>query len=279
MIHLVCDTSPNLPAELVAEHEITLVPIYIYYGNETLREGFDLDTAGYYRRQSNHGEAPSTSAPPVSDFIDAYEAIFEADPEASILSIHVSSYLSGTIGAAQQAAKQLAGRDIRIIDTYSCTIGHGLLAVEAAMLIRQGYSADAIAQHLTAMRDQQRMYVGMEGLGPLAQSGRLYRLSRMAASLGSMKPIIMTREGTLEGHAKWDERPQMVDTLRDLALSAAAANGKLRLGITYGQNEAEALTLGANLCDALQPEMFLTCQLGPAFSYYFGNRALGVAWF
>src|SRR5678815_876490 len=120
MIVIVTDTSAALPAGAVQGYQIARVPIYLYFGSETYREGFDITTQEVVARMAR-GEMPSTSEPAALDFELAYASLFNVAPDIEILSIHVSSLLSGTLASAQQAASKLEDCCIKLFDTQSCT--------------------------------------------------------------------------------------------------------------------------------------------------------------
>lgn len=275
MIHIVSDTSANLSSQQIAQYNIHLAPIYLYFGTQTFREGLDITSAEVHQRLSE-GQTPATSEPPSHDFDVLYGDILANDPAATIFSIHVSGALSGTVASATQAAEKLPDADIHIIDSRSCTIGHAMLLLEAARLVDQQATRDQICERLQQIIQSMQVYFTMETLGPLANSGRLYRLARMAMSLGRAKPLVMIKEGTLEGVDKFNRSDEALPVLINVAGAAPVGS---HLGIAHADREDDACALADHLQLTLSPTSIIISEIGPAFRYYFSRGALGVGWY
>jgi DegV family protein with EDD domain len=275
VIVIVTDTSAALPVDAIQHYQLVRVPIYLYFGSELYRDGFDITPQQVFDRMAR-GAMPSTSEPATQDFEQAYASLFAAAPDIQILSIHVSSLLSGTLASARQAASKMVGCNIHLFDSQSCTLGHGMMVLEAAQMVEQGAALPEIIARLEHIRASIQFYIALESLGPLAQSGRLWHLSRMAGSLGKMKPIIRVRNGILEGFEKQPTIQKSIERLCEVAMSAPQG---ATLGITHSARPDDAATLAEALTGAIKPSSLLIPELGPAFSFYFSSGALGVAWY
>jgi DegV family protein with EDD domain len=275
VILIVTDTSAALPVDAIQHYQLVRVPIYLYFGAELYRDGFDITPQQVFDRMAR-GEMPSTSEPAAQDFEQAYASLFAAAPDIQILSIHVSSLLSGTLASAQQAASKMVGCNIHLFDSQSCTLGHGMMVLEAAQMVEQGAAMPEIIARLEHIRASIQFYIALESLGPLAQSGRLWHLSRMAGSLGKMKPIIRVRGGILEGFEKQPTILKSIERLREVAMGAPQG---ATLGITHSARPDDAVALAEALTGTIKPSSLLIPELGPAFSFYFSSGALGVAWY
>ena len=130
-VKIVTDSSADLPAELVQELGITVVPLYLRFGEEVYRDRIDITEDEFYQRLSRDPVHPSTIQPTPQDFVDFYQKLL---PEADgIVSIHISSKLSGTCNSALQG-KELIERKcpVEVIDSQATTMGLGLIAMIAA---------------------------------------------------------------------------------------------------------------------------------------------------
>src|SRR6185436_12299907 len=107
MIKIVSDTMSSLPADVCAEYDIHLVPPYVQFGSEVFLDQVQLKPAEFYRRLTSSGETPVTSQSTVADFEKVYRDIFTKHPNATIISIHMTSALSGTYASAQGAARRI----------------------------------------------------------------------------------------------------------------------------------------------------------------------------
>src|SRR5512147_872211 len=135
---IVTDSAVDLPEEMFAQLGIERMPLLINFGSEALRSGIDIQAEEFYRRLvANRDNLPTTSQPSVGDFVDLYRRVGQLDKD--IVSLHVSSGLSGTINSAAQAAKQCPELNITLIDTKTLSAAEGFQIVAAAQAIRRGW--------------------------------------------------------------------------------------------------------------------------------------------
>lgn len=282
MLKIITDTTAGLPQYILDEYGIPLVAQYVHFGDEAVRDVYDINTAEFYRRQAAASELPKTSAPSVGDFLTTFEGIFSEDPSATVLCIHPSTEVSGTVRSAMPAAAQIREKypqaDIRIFDTRSVSIGLGLSVMEAAQMARDGASADDIMARLEYMRDNLQIFFVVGTLEYLAKGGRIGRASHLVGTLLDIKPILAIVDGVVESYAKARTRKRSVAELRSIALNAARGKPGLRLGVAHAVCEGEARLLADELCADLNPEVFLFSDLGPSIGVHAGPQALAVGW-
>ncbi len=280
MIKIVTDTDSNLPQAVVDEYGIELVPIHIIFGDEVVREHFEIQPAESYLRMSAAAELPTTSQPPAGEFKVVYDRILVKDPETTILSIHISADMSGTIASARAAADELPGADIRFFDTRSCSIGQALMVRQAAEMVRGGATAEAILDRLAQMRDEIKVYFVLNTLEYLAKGGRIGKASHMMGSMLQIKPMLGIEEGVIAPAEKFRTWRKAVAGLRDLVLeqAPAAGDGALHVGVAYAANYEEMVDLVGVLRAELAPAELLICEVGPGIGVHTGPGALGVCW-
>ncbi len=285
MIRIVTDTTAGLPQEILDEFGIPMVPQYVHFGEETVRDSFEMSATEFYARQAAAAELPKTSAPPTGDFIKLFTAILSEDPAATILCIHPSAEVSGTVRSAHPAAAQMAEQypqaDIRIIDTRTVSIGLGLMVWEAARMARDGASADDILSRLAYMRDHNTTFFVVDTLEYLAKGGRIGRASHLLGTLLDIKPILTLSDGTVASHSKARTRHRAVAQMREMVVAGAQASpgsGRLMLGVAHGICEDEAQELANALRAELNPDVFLFAEVGPAIGVHGGPRILAVCW-
>src|SRR5581483_1891010 len=137
-VAIVSDTCHYLPAELVEQHRIHLVSLYVHWQGETEPESAIEDYDAYYERLRVAADLPTTSQPSIGDFLDVYRPLLADGHE--IVSIHLAGGMSGTVSAAEQAREQLgpdAGR-VEVIDSESACGGQGLVVLAAAAAAQNG---------------------------------------------------------------------------------------------------------------------------------------------
>jgi len=279
LIKIVTDANTNLPREIVDEYGITMVPAYVIFGQEALREYFELDSAGFFARLSENHALPTTSQPSIGDFQIVYRRILEEFPGATILSIHITSLGSGTFSSAQQAAKLLTEADIRLFDTRSFSLSQGLMVYEAARMARQGASPDDILARLADMRDRMQTYFVLDTLEYVYKGGRVGVATHMLGTLLDIKPVLTIRDGAIVPHSRHRTRTRAFAALRDMALEGGRGKRALRVSVMYALHDQYARELAEELKAALDIETLIVGDVGPALSVYTGPGALGVAWY
>src|SRR5436190_5544417 len=150
-VKIVTDSTCDLPRELVDQLEITVVPLTVFFGDEALLDGVDIDPPEFYERQARSAVLPRTSQPSVDLFRVAYEELGQETNE--VVSIHLSSKMSGTLNAASVAREVVAHSvHVDLIDSYNVGLGLGLIVLEAAAMAKGGAPlADVVAVARRAM--------------------------------------------------------------------------------------------------------------------------------
>lgn len=275
MLKIVTDTTCNLPPAWFNQYQITVIPFNIQFGLETFREGIDINPATFYQRIQAEQALPTTSQPAIGDFIDIYRQ-FAVDG-SEIISIHVTSKLSGAWQAAVLAARQLHGQvTVHVVDSLTGSVGLGLMVREAAQLAQAGWNGADIVRQLEARRDQINVFIMLKDLRYARMSGRVGALRETLASLLDVKPIIGVVEGALVPLDR--VRGQKKGFARMLDLAAAAVEQKpVYVGMTHALAQAEAEQLLVELQNRLNcRETFLT-ELALSLAVHFGPGAVGFA--
>ncbi len=197
MWRVVADSTMDLPAEYIERHGIEVVPISIHFNGETYLDRVTLSEEAFYRLIDERGIIPKTSQPSPGQFAEVYTALRGAGAEA-VLSLHISSKLSGTYDSALQAARMVADTvRVEVFDSWSGSGGLGFMALEAARMAEAGKSLDEALARLAWMREVMRIYLMLDNLKFAQMSGRVTFVQQMVASMLRMKPIIAVKEGEL----------------------------------------------------------------------------------
>lgn len=275
MIHIVTDSDANLPPDLIDGLGIRVVPIHLVFGDEVLREGVEITSEEAYRRMGS-GALPTTSQPPVGEFLAVYEAIRREDPAGPILSLHISGTLSGTVGSAQQAAAMVEG--VTVFDTRSASLGQGLMVREAARMAGEGRPLAAILRCVEDMRDQMQIYFVLETLDHLARSGRIGRAAHLVGNLLDIRPILTMQEGVVVPHSRHRTYPRARREMRRLVEARADPGPRLQIGVVHAGAAEAARRMADALDAALDPGVLLFSEIGPGIGVHLGPGAVGVCW-
>ncbi len=193
-MRIVTDSAVDLPEEMFAQYGIERMPLLINFGTQSLRSGIDILPEEFYRRLAADPEhLPTTAQPSVGEFVDLYRRVGRQDK--NIVSLHVSSGLSGTINSAAQAAKQCPELNITLIDTKTLSAAEGFQIVAAAQAIRRGWPLEKLKQRVHEVADQTEIFFTLDTLHYLQKGGRIGRVQAMAGSLLNLKPVITVDKG------------------------------------------------------------------------------------
>jgi DegV family protein with EDD domain len=196
MLRIVTDGAADLPAGWEKEYDIQVVPINIQFGDKTYLQGVDLSNEAFYQLVEESGKIPKTSQPSPFQFKEFYEHVAKAGE--TILSMHVTSKLSGTFESAVVAAGELSGKfNIIPFDSGSGSAALGMMCREARLLERAGVATQQIVERMYQIRRNVQIALTMDKLDYARMSGRVGALQAVLASALNLKPIIMLREGFL----------------------------------------------------------------------------------
>lgn len=199
-IRIVTDSTAEIPAEVAQAHGVTVVPLTVFFGDEAYRDGIDLDNAGFYRKLQASKELPRTSQPSPAMFQQEYTRLIEEGADG-ILSIHLSSHLSGTYQSACAAREMVAEAGsavpIEVIDSLSISVGMSRAILHAAEAARQGKSLEELKAQVADELARTRILAVLDTLEFLKRGGRIGGARAMLGNMLSVKPIVSLREGVV----------------------------------------------------------------------------------
>lgn len=194
---IVSDTTSYLPEEMLASRGVERVSLYVSLGGEQRRESEITDYNTFFERLRESEEGATTSQPSVGDFIEVYGPLLDAERE--IVSLHLSSGISGTYEAAMQAKQRLTdegqgGDRIHVVDSRTAAGGTGMLLLAATSLAKAGASPDQIVERITEVRAELRMWFAIDTLEYLRRGGRIGAARAWLGSALQIKPILTLEE-------------------------------------------------------------------------------------
>ncbi|MCC6261831.1 MAG: DegV family protein [Anaerolineales bacterium] len=196
MLRIVTDGAADILPEWEKEYGIDMIPVNILFGEESYLQGVDLDNEGFYKLVDESRKIPKTAQPSPHQFIEFYRKI--AQKGDTILSIHITSKLSGTYASAISAAEELKGEFTVIpIDSASGSLGIGLLCREARKMERAGKTTEEIVASLEAAKEKICVILTLDTLEYAKLSGRVGTLQAALASVLNVKPIAVLRDGVV----------------------------------------------------------------------------------
>lgn len=195
-IKIVTDSICDLPAEVVKEYDISVVPVYINIDGQSFLDGIDLPRSEFYARLPVYPVSPTTSAPGPAAFVHAYDQAAAEGAEA-VISIHVAETVSATINAARVAKDMFSKIPVWVVDSGQLSLGIGFQAIAAARAALSGNSIDQILETLQDLRKRTYVYAVIDTLEYLRRSGRLSRYKAKLGAMVKLKPILSFHDGKL----------------------------------------------------------------------------------
>lgn len=243
MLRIVTDGAVDLPTEWYKEYDIHRIPINVHFGEEkTFVQDVELDQDGFYKLvDSKSLPHPKTSQPSPHQFAEFYKKI--AQPGDTILSIHITSKLSGTYASSVAAAEELKGTYMVVpVDTLCGTMGTAFMCRSARQMERAGKSVDEIKKFIEDIRSKTHVILTLETLEYAKRSGRVGTLSAALASVLNVKPIAMLKDGIVDMVDRVRTRKGAVDRVLDLA-KENVGDSPVHIGVVHARDEASAKSL------------------------------------
>ncbi len=188
MIALVTDSTSDLPKEILEKYQIEVVPLTVHFGEKVYQDKIDLTTEEFFAKMESSEKMPTTSQPSVGLFMEKYRELSKEYDQ--ILSIHLSSKLSGTIESARLAAVEIDDCQIEIIDSRVTTLGLGFLVMMAARLRDQGKDIAFIKEKIENMRKNIYIAFTVSDLSYLEKGGRIGKAQAFLGSIFNFNPIL-----------------------------------------------------------------------------------------
>ncbi|HEY5903484.1 MAG TPA: DegV family protein [Anaerolineales bacterium] len=216
MLRIVTDGAADMPPAWEAEYDISIIPINIIFGDKTYLQTVDLSNEGFYRLVDETKKIPKTSQPSPHQFVEFYKQV--AQPGDEIISVHVTSKLSGTYVSVVAAAEQVKGLfTVYPVDSKIGSVGIGLMCREARRMERAGKTGPEIVRYLEAIRERVRVILTLDTLEYARMSGRVGTLQAALASALNVKPIAVLRDGVLNMEEKVRTRKAALERVIEMA--------------------------------------------------------------
>jgi len=241
-VMIVTDSTANIPAELLDGNPIVSVPLQVIWGNEILRDGIDIQAREFYERLSVAKEMPSTSQVTPEEFKSMYGRLIEEGYD--ILSMHISSKLSGTLDSAVQAKKAFPNARIELVDSLSTSMAMGFQVLCAARMAGIGATLEECKVVAEKAKANTGVYFVVNTLEFLHRGGRIGGAQAFLGTMLNMKPILELREGRIEAIERIRTISKAIDRLLDLVEQRVSKEqGPVRLCVVHANAEKEGKAL------------------------------------
>jgi DegV family protein with EDD domain len=274
-VAVVTDSTAYLPADVLAGYGIEVVPLYVVLAGRSGREGQDIGPTDVARALSARGGHVSTSRPTPGDFVATYRRVLDAGADR-LVSIHLSSELSGTWDAARLAAAQVGEHVVKVVDSRSAAMGSGFAVLAAARAAAEGEDVDAVAEAARRTAARTRTLFVVDTLEHLRRGGRIGSAAAILGSALAVKPVLHVQDGRVVPLEKVRTSARALNRLVQRAVEAAGGGGA-SLAVHHLAAPERAERLAAELRERVPGIRELhVSELGAAIGAHVGPGAVGV---
>lgn len=275
MVKIVTDGVSDIPLEIAEELGITIVPLYVRFGNETYRGRVDLSTEEFYRKLVTSRTFPTTAAPSPGDFTRVYDKLAEETDE--ILSIHVTSKLSAVYDAALRGKERMKSKrkcQVEIIDSKSAIMAQGLMVIAAAKEAHNGANIDQVINAVKEVIPKAHIRMCFDTLEYLRRGGRIGRAQALLGSMLRINPILGMKDGEAFPVGRERSRSKAIEALYNFAKSFSSIQG---LAVEHATTPEDAEALAQHLDPVFPRERIYISKVSPVVGAHVGPHVIGIA--
>ena len=277
MVKIITDTTSCLPSDIQSRFQIPVVPQMIHFGEDSFFEIRDIDIARFMSLLTQSKSLPKTAAPPPELFSKLFSA--HTDRTQSILCIHPSSDLSGTVRSAETAKMDFHDLDIHIIDTRLVASPLGTLVHQAAIWAEENQDVQEIIPKLYALSKRCRIYFLVATLDYLARGGRIGGASALVGNVLQVKPILNLVDGQVEPLIKERTFSRALEKMKSLVVEEYPPDNDGFLSIMHAGELELATEMATYFKDKLSIQDPLISTLPPAIITHVGPGSIAVGFF
>jgi len=276
-VAIVTDSTASLPMDVAASQDVWVVPLHVVLDGRQYSEGVDVNTAELAAALRTFS-AVSTSRPSPQAFLDVYEAA-AANGADAVVSVHISSDMSGTVGSAALAASQ-SPIPVEVVDSRSVGMAMGYAALSAAAAAKQGLDAKTVAAIARARAQAATVIFYVDTLEHLRRGGRIGAASALLSSALAIKPLLALSDGHITPIERVRTSARALSRLQELALRAVDAAGEP--GVDIAVHHLDSQTRASELAERLRSRVsssttVILVELGAVVGAHVGPGTIAVA--
>jgi DegV family protein with EDD domain len=273
---IVCDSGADLTIEEYRDLDVTVFPLKVEVDGVSYQAGIDIGAREFYDLMDQAKSMPKTATPSLGDVVDIYKRLAKEDPD--IISVHISSGLSGTWGVAKQAAALVPEANISVVDTLTLSAGQAWQVRAAALMAKANKSREEILAHLAQIQKAVTSHFTLPDLKYLIAGGRIGHLKGLLASLLGIKPIIEVdqQDGKYYDKSKKRSFQKAIEEIPSLLQKYHEAGTQLRAQLVTAANSEGGLKLKTAMEKVFNVTWEPEVVLGTALGAHTGRGLVGV---
>jgi DegV family protein with EDD domain len=275
-VAIVTDSTAYIPKDLVEQYHITVAPQILVWGNETFRDGIDIDPEAFYNRLKKASIMPTTSQVSISAFEQIFRQLLDEGYE--VLAILISKLLSGTIDSALQARDLLPGAPIEIVDSKTTAMAMGFQVLAAARAAQEGASL----AECKALAEKATQHVGVifavDTLEFLHRGGRIGGGARFLGTALNIKPILEVTGGKVEAVERVRTRSKSLQRVVEMVGERIAGKQPVRLATLHANAPDDARQILEMAQERFNPVESIFSEVSPVVGTHAGPGTVGLAY-
>lgn len=240
-VSIVTDSTNDLPQDYISRYGISVVPESFVWDGITYRDAIDLSPDEFYKKLVGSSSIPTTSQPSPAEFLEVYKPIESTGKD--ILSMQLSSKLSGTIDSARQAAEFVSATNIHVFDSYSASLGLGFTVLAAAKAANKGASLEECIHIAERVRANTSVAFVISTLEYLHKGGRIGGAAALVGSALGIKPILGVKDGAIDALDKVRTFNKALNRMVEIVLSSVRPGKRLWIGAVHVEAEPQAKSM------------------------------------
>jgi DegV family protein with EDD domain len=277
-IAIVTDSTSDIPVDLVKKNSITSVPLSVIFKDATyLDDGKEITIEDFYKKLKTAEDLPTTTQPTPRDFVETYKSLLQ--DHDSIISIHISKKMSGTINSAELAKQQMPDADINIFDSELVHMPLGFMVLQAAKLAGEGRSKDEILEALREFKQKIKVLFVPSTLEYLKKGGRIGKAKGLIASLLEIKPILTINAGEVSQFKttrRWNQaKIELVNSMEPMI--SEPKNLTVSIGDSDAKEDAEEMA--ARIKERFGPKEMIRVNIGAVVGTHLGPGGIGITFY
>ncbi|MBM7690878.1 DegV family protein with EDD domain [Peribacillus deserti] len=272
---VVTDSTAYIAQDVLERYNIHMVPLNVIFGTESYREEVDITAEQFYEEVRSQKKLPTTSQPSIGQLAEKYEELsIEFD---AIISIHLSSGISGTYQGSVTAGSMAENINVYSFDTEVSCMVQGFYVIEAAKMAQEGRGPEDIIKRLNEMKQTSNAYFMVDDLSNLQRGGRLSSAQAMIGSLLQIKPLLTFENKVIVPSEKIRTRKKAMKRIVEL-LQEAQTGEPMRAVIIHANREQGAKDWVSELTPQFPHVEFSISYFGPVIGTHLGEGAMGLGW-
>ncbi|MCT8140141.1 DegV family protein [Anaerobacillus sp. CMMVII] len=276
-IAVVTDSTAYIPKHVRDELEITMVPLNVIFGHESYKEEVEITADDFYEMMKKAENLPTTSQPAIGELAMEFERL--AKDFDQVISIHLSSGISGTFQSAVAAGSMVEGIEVIPFDSEISCMPQGFYVLEAARMAKAGKTAEEIINRLNEMKENMRAYFIADDLSHLHRGGRLNGAQLVLGSLLQIKPVLHFEDKKIVPFEKVRTAKKALNRIYGLIEEDVQKDAPLHISVIHGNCEEEAVKIADHLKLQYPHADICISYFGPVIGTHLGQGSLGIGWY